>query len=284
VVRGHRRLVCIVIAAALAGCTLITGVGDLDPSLAIDGEPDATASTDGTTESSPQPDVVTVDAADAAPSTRLKDITFENGALVHAVTGGDRAVGDAGLAIITNDAGPPIDAGFDDSGDAIAPPPPPLAIAGQYSMRVTAAAFVEETFGPIDEVFVTARLRVDATVSTAVPVMRILPETGTNLIEIRLLPTLRLAAFQGAQIGTNTNPIEIGKPFRLGIYVKKGKNANGALEVRIAPDGMPFPAAFAQNANLDFERPDKLQIGLASASSAVTFDDVKIDSAILPPL
>jgi hypothetical protein len=274
VVRGGDRLAVIAIAA-VAGCTLITGVGDLDPSLsgAVD-QPDSSSSTDGTIEGGNNPDGTAADVTQADTSTRLKDITFENGAIVHPQTGGDRVLADAGLALLTKDAN------VDESGDATMP----IAIGGDFSLQVNAATAVEETFGPLDEIYITARLRIDAPVTTAVPVLRILPETGTNVIEIRLLPTLRLGAFQGTQIGTNTNPVELAKPFRLGIYVKKGKNSNGVLEVRIAPDGMAFPAPFAQTTNLDFERPDKLQIGLASPSSSVTFDDVKIDSAELPPL
>lgn len=263
------------VIAAAAGCSLITGVGDLDPSLpsAVDS---VDSSTDVTTanESGSSEDATAIDVTQPDTSTRIKDITFENGAIVHPETGGDRVTGDAGLLLLTKDAN------VDDAGDATTP----IAIAGDFSLQAKGSSFVEETFGPLDEVFLTARIRLDSTPVAAVPVLRIEPETGATPIELRLLSTMRLAVFLGAQIGQSSNPLTAGKVHRIGVFVRKGKNANGRLAVSLADDGAAFGAPFAQSTSIDFERPDRLQFGLASAGVSLTFDDVKIDSAELPPL
>ena len=44
-----------------------------------------------------------------------------------------------------------------------------------------------------------------------------------------------------------------------------------------------FELPFAESATIDFERPENLRLGLASAASKITFDDVKIDGSELPP-
>jgi hypothetical protein len=262
--------------ATIAGCALITGVGDLDPSLANGVDPADSSVTpgDGTVDGNATNDATTTDASAPDTSTRIKDITFENGAIVHPQTGGDRVSSDAGLALLTKDAS------IDDSGDATAP----IAIGGDFSMQANGSAFLEETFGALDEVYITARVRVDAVPVNAVAVLRIVPETGATAIDIRLLATLRFAAFLGGQIGQNSTPLTIGKVHRLGIYVKKGKNSNGTLQVSLADDAAPFATPFAQSSNIDFERPEKLQMGLANPATAITFDDVKIDANELPPL
>lgn len=205
---------------------------------------DAPSETDSASSDGSQPDA----------STRIKDITFENGALVHPQTGGDRAFGDAGLSLLTKDAN------VDDSGDATTR----TAIGGDFSLQVDAPAFVEETFGPLDEIYVTARIRVDATPASAVPILRIVPETGATPIDIRLQQTRRLAVFLGGQIGQDSSPLVLGQVHRIGIYVKKGKNSNGTLQVRLANDGAAFGAPFADSANIDFERPEHFLMGVAS--------------------
>jgi hypothetical protein len=263
------------LAAAIAGCTLITGVGDLDPSLSAGDDPgDASTANDGAADVTGMTDGTASDVSQPDTSTRLKDITFENGAIVHPQTGGDGVTGDAGLSLLTRDAS------VNEAGDATVL----TAIGGDFSLQASGSAFLEETFGAIDEVYVTARVRVDAVPSSAVTVLRIHPETGVNTIDIRLLQTLRLAVSLGAQIGQSSNPLTVGTVHRLGIFVRKGKNANGRLEVRLADDGAAFGTPFAQSTNIDFERPEKLQIGLPNPATAITFDDVKIDGAELPPL
>ena len=77
--------------------------------------------------------------------------------------------------------------------------------------------------------------------------------------------------------------LTVGKVYRVGLHVKKGKNFNGTLAVSLADDAADFTTPFAQATNIDFERPSKLQIGLTSASSSVTFDDIKIDPTRLAP-
>lgn len=273
---GRRRLAWLAIVAAAAGCGLVTGVGDLDPSLLPNGvDPnDSSTSNDATNiEGGGDSDATTSDASQPDTSTRIKDITFENGAIVHPQTGGDRAVGDAGLILLTKDAN------IDEAGDATTL----TAIGGDFSLQVNASANVEETFGPLDEIYVTAGVRIDAVPLNAVPILRIVPETGATTIDIRLLTTLRLAVFLGGQIGQNSEPLTVGKVHRIGIYVKKGKNANGTLQVRLADEGASFGAPFAQSTNIDFERPDKLQMGLPAPATSVTFDDVKIDATELAP-
>lgn len=275
--RGRGAGIAVVAAAAIAGCTLITGVGDLDPSLEPGVDPNGgDSSSDGTTTSdtSSGSDGPAIDVTQPDTSTRIKDITFENGQIVHPQTGVDRVTGDAGLSLLTKDAN------VDESGDATTR----IAIGGDFSLQASGPSFVEETFGPIDEVHLTARIRLDQTSLSTVPVLRIQPETGTTPIEIRLLSTSRLAVFLGAQIGQSSNPLTAGKVQRLGIFVRKGKNANGRLEVFLADDAAPFTTPFAQSANIDFERPEKLQLGVATPGLSITFDDVKLDATELPPL
>src|SRR6187549_2840007 len=105
----------LVAAAAAGGCALITGVGDLDPSLPDGIDPGADSSSTSSSGSSGSNGEgggtdATVDAFEA--STLLKGITFENGKLVDPQTGGDLSMGDAGL--LTKDAN------IDESGDATA--------------------------------------------------------------------------------------------------------------------------------------------------------------------
>jgi len=276
VVRGGRRLAWIALVLAIAGCTLITGVGDLDPSLPDGVDPNEDSSTpiptadgpvstgDSSTEAGP------MDAGiDTAPG--IKAITFENGQLVHPLTGGDLAVGDASL--LTKDAN------VDESGDATTL----TAIGGEFSMHVDSIAFIEESFTPIDEVYVVMRLRVDAPVTATVPILRVTPQTGTTTIDVRLDATQKLSVSQGAQIGVASKVLDVGTIYKVGLHVKKGKNFNGTVQVYLAADGTTFGAPFAQSMNIDFERSSKLQVGLSAANSSVTFDDVKIDGTQLWP-
>jgi len=269
--------------AALVACNALTGVGDLDPSLGLDANPDGSAGGDGASADGANGggDGSSSDAplADVGPDTRslVKAITFEDGVLVHPVTGVTTTLGDASLLGAVADAG--ADAADADPDAATLPD----VITGKYSMYVASTAVATQTLPLVDEVFVTARFRVEQAVSTQTGIFRITSATAPNL-DIVLQTSMSLtAAVGGTTLGTSA-VIQPGKVYRLGVHVLRtmgNGNPNGAAEVYLANDGAAFASAFGAQTKIAIERSTNVTFGVLGTASPVTFDDITIDSAFL---
>jgi hypothetical protein len=200
----------------------------------------------------------------------LKDMTFEHGAAVHPLTGGDRVAG--GAAIVSADGGADADASA------------PSVIAGGFSLHVAGAtSYVEETFPDEDELFVAARFRLEEAVASQVEIVRVVVAEGPPHVEARISATQRVGVTLGSTVlGTAPQALVPGAVYRLGLHVVKGRNGKGDVEAFLAADGQAFGAAFAR-ASVTVWRPRALRVGsLTTAPAKITFDDVRIDRQSMP--
>jgi hypothetical protein len=193
--------------------------------------------------------------------TRIKDITFENGALVHATTGADRTSGSVTL-------------------ESTAP------IKGSYSATIANATstYLEESFTAADDLYISFVVRVNARPSASVRIVQ-LTNAGTTVGSIQLRSDGKLQLRNGSTlIGTSALALTVGTTYRIGIHQKKGNGGNAVLEAYLANDGAAFGAPFAASAVGTWTTAaDRLRFGTTtSAALAATFDDIRVDRAALP--
>jgi hypothetical protein len=192
---------------------------------------------------------------------RIKDITFENGALVHAITGVDSTSGSVTLESAT-------------------------PLKGSYSATLANAtsSYLQENFAAANDVYVSFVLRVHALPGSSARIA-MFSNGGTTVGNLQLMSDGKL------QLRDNTSTIGIsavalipGATYRIGIHQKKGGGGDAVLEAYLANDGAAFGAPFATTAVGTWTTAaDRLRFGAtAGAALAATFDDIKIDTAALP--
>ncbi|MBM2849416.1 MAG: hypothetical protein HW418_2358, partial [Anaerolineales bacterium] len=197
----------------------------------------------------------------AAADTPSKVITFEDGSLVHPVTGVTRVSGNVVL---------------DDTS----------AIKGVYAagIQTTDSAYLEEAFPGADDVFVTFYLKINALPSDDVRIAQI-SNDGTTVGAIGLRPNgqLRLR-YNSNTIGSETAPLLEGAIYRVGIRQKRGAGADAILEGYLATGDDPFVAPFAGTTVGKWTTPaDRVRLGATNSNALdALLDDITLDLGAAP--
>jgi hypothetical protein len=194
-------------------------------------------------------------------STRIKEITFESGALVNATNGVDSTTGS-----VTLETGVPLDGG--------------------YSARIANAgsSYLQEDFTAADDIYVSFALRLNALPSADMRIA-LFSNAGTTVgnLYLRTNGALRLRN-ASTTIGVDSAPLSVGTTYRVGFHQKRGSGGDAVLEAFLAANGAQFGPPFAAISSGSWTtRADRLRLG-ATASTAINaiFDDIKLDTAILP--
>ena len=221
----------------------------------------------------------TISVASFVVSNLVRNMTFENGALVNTTTGGDSLGGtNSGSFVVDTNA----------------------ALKDVYSAHIPGIsdAYLNKTFNPsIDDLYETFYLRVNATHTTAALVTQLTASGGApaggTLGEIRVTAANNLQLTRnGTTIGATPSPLTVGTVYRVLLHQKKGTGANGIIEAYVAQGEAAFTTAFASKTNDTFTNGvASLKIGnLSTGTNTIdlTFDNVQLDSAIpqgqAPPL
>lgn len=196
-----------------------------------------------------------------ATGSRIKNITFEDGSLVHPVSGVDRVVGNVLL----------------DSSSLM---------KGVYSARIpnVASVYLDENFTGVDEIFVSFYVKLNALPVSGTRFM-LISNAGTTIGNLYLQPNgaLRLRNVS-TTIGSDSNPLAINTLYRVGIHQKLGSGGNAILEAYVIEGDIPFVAPFARLTSGTWTtQADRIRIG-ATISQAldVLIDDIRLDLTIMP--
>jgi hypothetical protein len=193
-------------------------------------------------------------------SSRIKDITFENGNITDPTTGFDAQTG----TIRLETASP---------------------LKGADSVTVTAgSSYGRENFSATDEIFISLYLRIGAIPTGQVRWVRI-TDQGTTVGAITLETTGKLTLRNATtNLGATTVVLNPGTVYRIGIHQKRGTGSNAGLEGFFATGDANFAAPFASNGSQNFTtQADSLQIGAStSTGGTVTFDDIRLDTGSMP--
>lgn len=259
---------------ALAGCASLTGLDDLTTDLPGGvGAPDrrlsdASDTTDSAGPSSTGDGGTTGDGAgpnpgndgspgtpDAGGSTRIRNITFEDGALVHPTSGFDSTGGSPQLL----SQGP---------------------LAGAHSMLVDGVGHSGTvSFPAVADLYLTMRLRIDPAGSTTAGDARFLRIThaGGAPVEAFVRASPRdLVVIQGnSSLGSFGNVLTDGTIYRLEIRMR----STGSITTRLVNGG----STSSVGGSGTFGAVAKVEVGaITGGTMRATFDDVLLDSAVQP--
>jgi hypothetical protein len=193
---------------------------------------------------------------------RLRDVTFEGGALVNPITGVDRINGSVAL-----ETGMPLH--------------------GAYSARVpgTGDSYLEVSFPSSDDVYVSMEFMILALPASEVRLLQI-SNSGTTVGNILLTPSGTLKLRVGStNIGVVSGALSVGQRWRIGLRQRRGSGGNGVLEAFVAAGDTLFGAPFASTSTGTWTTPaDRLRLG-ATTPAALNglLDNLRIDAAAMPP-
>ncbi len=200
-------------------------------------------------------------SVNTAGNTRIKDITFENGSLTDPTTGVDSIAGSVALA----------------SGGQ--------QLKGLYAASIPNAtsAYLQESFAAVDDIYVSFYIRVNNLPASAVRIA-MFSNAGTTVGNIQLLSDGRLQLRNASNaIGSNSTALTANTIYRVGLRQKKGTGGDAILEAYLAADGAAFGAPFAATSVGTWTtQADRLRFGATNSTLDATFDDVKLDTAMLP--
>jgi hypothetical protein len=193
-------------------------------------------------------------------STRIKNITFENGSITDPTTGFDSKTGTVALETAS-------------------------PIKGADSIIITAgSSYGQENYPATDEIFISLYLRIAALPGGQVRLVRI-SDQGTTVGALTLEATgkLTLRNFL-ASLGTSTAALTPGTVYRIAIHQKKGTGSNAVLEGFLATGDADFTTPFSISNTQTFNtQADSVQIGAStSTGDALTFDDIRLDTGAMP--
>ncbi len=197
----------------------------------------------------------------APPGERLKDMTFEDGSLVHPTSGADRRSGSPTL-------------------ETAAP------LKGMFSARTAnRSGYLEARFDPTPDLYVSFYLRLDA-LPTERPRIFQIQNAGTTIanVQLRTGGQLRLRIGERAT-GPDSAPLQPGMLYRVGIHQTKGTGADAVAEAFLAEGDAPFGAPFARAMTGTWTTDaDRLRFGATNSTKVkATFDDIRIDTGAMPP-
>lgn len=231
----------------------------------LDGDGDGTAACDiGAYEADAAPTRTPTPTPTLTPTPAglpIKTITFEDGSLTHPASGADKVVG----TVLLEGGGP---------------------MKGTYAARIPGAgsSYLQEDFGPTDDLFVSFYLRVDAIPSTKVRVA-LIQNSGANVGNLLLLPTGRLKMrVDLLAFGEESPPLSAGVIYRIGLHQRRGTGADALLEAYLAVGDAPFGAPFARTPVGTWTTPaNRLRVGAVDSDALdAVFDDILLDAARMP--
>jgi len=273
---ARRTAASVVATAALAGCALISGAGDLTVGPTDDGGAAETSSggdgattPDGTmpgADGSVGPiDGSTIDAKKPGDGgdggTRLREVTFEDGTLL-GIHGGDSMFGN-NVFLATGLS----------------------ALAGNDSMRVDKGiAGVQVDIAPVDELYATCLVKfenLDLSSSTA---FVIVPEPGGVAAELQVEG--KDGPFQlviGGTAMATGGMAKQGTAFYVGFHVRQDLSSS-LVEVFVTDTGVPFggPIMTATVPRLGRTAGVRMGVLAGGGNTRAVFDDLLLDSASLP--
>ena len=205
----------------------------------------------------------------AASGPRLKDMTFEGGALTGPL--GAMKVATASTVLLES-AG---------------------ALRGTGSARIppgAAVAYLEETFPAVDELFVALTLRQQTRGTVDVRLAQLLHGSGSSAVTsgallLRANGTLLLRNYN-TTIGTGV-VLQPGTSYRLALHERRTAAGTVMLEAYLAIGDAPFGSPFASTAST----PISTTTGIGTVRVGATtnggldalFDDISLDTTYLPP-
>ncbi len=193
-------------------------------------------------------------------STVIRNMTFENGAIVDASTGGDATGGSNAASLVP---------------DAVNP------LKGVYSAHVPGIsdAYVQKTLSPaVDDLYVTFYLRLNANPGTIV----IVAQVGSTVVgQLRATTTGKLRLTNnGTQVGSDSSTLTVGQTYRILLHQKKGTGSNGVLEAYLAQGETAFGAPFANTSTGTFTA-SASQFRIGNLSLTTNTADISFDNVLL---
>lgn len=254
--------------AALAACNSLNGANDLTADLPTDpiGAPDRSLSEDGGTSSGSSGNASSSSSGgtnptdldgstnpDApSPPSRIRDITFEDNAIVHPVTGWDAVTGSPSVTSLN-------------------------VIGGMYSMRSEAtSSFGSISFAAADDLYVSLSLRLEGVGagSTDAYFLRV-THGGGDPIEAYVSSTRDIHIVQGAKSITTMGAPADKTVYRLKLHLE----STGKITIKL--EGGGSSATTGGSATLGSST--KLEVGaLSGGSMKAMFDDISLDRAMQP--
>lgn len=193
-------------------------------------------------------------------STRIKDITFENGSITDPTTGFDAKTGTVNITKTS-------------------------PIKGANSMTITTGtSYGQENYTATDEIFISLYLKIGAVPSGQVRVVRI-SDQGTTVGALTLENTGKLTLRNGStSVGVSAAALTPGTVYRIGIHQKRGTGSNAILQGFVATGDANFTTPFAQSTTQTFKtQADSVQIGASTSTGGnLTLDDIRLDTATMP--
>ena len=191
----------------------------------------------------------------AAADTPSKVITFEDGSLVHPVTGVTRV---AGNVVLDNTS----------------------LIKGIYSARIPGAnsSYLQEDFAGADEVYVSFYLKLDALPADSMRIAQILND-GMTVGNLYLHTNGALRLRSGTTtIGADTAPLEVGPIYHLAMRQRRGTGGDAILEGYLAADDAPLGTPFASITTGNWtSQAQQVRLGATnSAALNATYDDIQL--------
>ena len=280
----RRHLAAIVASATvLAGCALVTGVGDLrvDP-LASDGGVSPSAVDADADADAPRAADATGDAFDGARST-------DDGAITDATTDGGDA-GDARLREVTFEDGTLLGI---HGGDSVFGSPFLVsglsALSGNESMRVeNGVGGVQVDFAAQRELYATMLVRFQNPDVNPSTLFTVVPPPGGALVELTF-PNGRNGPFALAIAGSlvaSGISVDQTQVYRFGFHVRDDAAA-GFVQIFVSVKGAAFGPPVISMATSKLGPSIAVRMGnfdMNSSNSKIVFDDLFLDSASLPLL
>lgn len=190
----------------------------------------------------------------------IKMMTFENGSLTDPDTGADSING----TVLLETAAP---------------------LKGLAAARVpgTSGSFLNETFTPASDLYVSFYFRLTALPSADVRIALVSNDgESTGILLLRNTGRLRLRA-QSINVGTESAPLTPGQLYRIGLHQKAGTGGNAVLEGFIAVGDDAFGAPFASTSTGSWTTSaDRLRLGTTTGSGDLVFDDVALSTVAMP--
>ena len=198
----------------------------------------------------------------AGSNPRIKDMTFENGLIVHPVTGADSDFGSITAS-------------------------PTTSISGSFSAFVDtnspSRAYLQEDFIPAPDFYAAFEIRIDQ-----------LPSSNFRMVEIYNLGTLVgnvglsedgvLSLRNGSTLIGESTPLQPGVVYRVGIHQQRGAGGNAVLEAFLVQGTGGFGAAFASTSTGAWTtQATRFRLGTNTSSAVeVRFDNVSLDTVAMP--
>jgi hypothetical protein len=196
------------------------------------------------------------------PTANIKDISFENGSLTHAISGVDSVVG----TVLLETSNP---------------------LKGLYSARIAplgASPYLQESFSATNDFYLSFYIKIDSYPTTDLRLV-LISNAGTTLGNLQLRPSgsLRLRN-NSTTIGLESAPLALGQLYRIGIQQSKGTGSNAVLRAWLSPNDTAFGSPFAQLTNGTWTTAaDRLRIGATTAGTFnLLLDDIRLDTTAMP--